>query len=152
MPKPPPNAVGHLYVIQEMESTEDQISSALDLPFSDIPVYVSRETGVVVWDDEPYSGEPCPIKDIDEDPDYICVPSKQEFRLGLALVFKFARERFPEEEGAVERIFKKKGAYSRFKDFLDRKDSLEEWYDFEEKERRRVIVNWCEREGVKRIV
>ena len=36
-----------------------------------------------------------------------------------------------DEFNRVQQIFSRRGAYRRFKDFLEQKDLLQDWYDFE---------------------
>jgi len=85
--------------------------------------------------------------DIDWD-QCIEVPHKNDLDLGSELVFEFVRQMLPEEEDTVYRIFRKRGAYGRFKDLLDRKGLLQEWYAFEESAQHRAIEQWCEENGL----
>ncbi|MCK5351545.1 hypothetical protein KAJ77_03150, partial [bacterium] len=45
-------------------------------------------------------------------------------------------------------IFRRKGAYGRFKGLLEQKGLLEEWYAFEEEKTRERLLRWCEENGV----
>ena len=38
----------------------------------------------------------------------------------------------------------RRGAYGRFKDLLERRNLLEQWYAFEQSAQRRAIEHWCE--------
>ena len=133
-----------------MESLEQDIAFAIDFGAGDVDVYVSKVTGEVIRDDETYSGIPCPVENIDQDPDYIRVPTKGQLGLGVDLVFQFGRERFPEDESFIERTFRKRGAFGRFKVFLEGKDALEAWYAFSEERTLATIAEWCDREGIRR--
>jgi len=83
------------------------------------------------------------------DPDqYIGIPHKNDLDLGRALVFQFIEQTLPDEEETVYRIFKRPGAYGRFKDFLDRRELLQQWYDFEASAQRKAIERWCEANGL----
>jgi hypothetical protein len=44
----------------------------------------------------------------------------------------------------VRRIFKRKGAYARFKDLLQQKNALDRWYDFETKATEKALREWCD--------
>ncbi len=55
------------------------------------------------------------------------VPHKNDRNLGRELVFEFARQMLPDEEEAVYRICSRRGAYGRFKDFLNRRNLLEQF-------------------------
>jgi hypothetical protein len=50
----------------------------------------------------------------------------------------------PEDCDEVRRIFKRRGAYGRFKALLARRGALERWYDFENKTEEAALRDWCE--------
>ena len=78
-------------------------------------------------------------EDIDNDPDkYIDIPHKNELNLGKVLVINFTSIHMPDNMEKVQSIFRKKGAYSRFKDLLETKGLLEKWYEFEEEQQKRL--------------
>ena len=58
------------------------------------------------------------------------IPHKNDLDLGQALVFEFAASHLPDEYDRVRDIFRRRGAYGRFKDLLDSKGLLETWYRF----------------------
>lgn len=65
---------------------------------------------------------------------YIAVSNKVELNLGRCLAIKFAAEHLPDTYDDVCRLFHRSGAYRRFKELLERHDSLEAWYEYEAKE------------------
>lgn len=81
--------------------------------------------------------------DIDDGTKYIPIPHKRDFNLGVALVFKFVAECCPSAEDEVSALFRKRGAYSRFKDWADRHDLLDGWYRFEEEATYKAVARWC---------
>lgn len=81
--------------------------------------------------------------DPDDDEKYIDIPDQRELGLGKRLVFDFVREVMPDDLGQVHRIFDRRGAYGRFKDFLDERKVLERWYEFENAATRRALREWC---------
>ncbi len=83
----------------------------------------------------------------DEDFDeaiHIEIPHKNDLGLGRDLVFEFIAKFSPEHEEEVSQMFRKKGAYSKFKYLLGEKDLLEEWYEFENKSELIALSQWCE--------
>lgn len=89
--------------------------------------------------------------DIPEDIDWdqcVEVPHKNDLDLGRELVFEFVRQMLPDEEDTVYQIFSRRGAYGRFKDFLERRNLLDQWYAFEQSAQRRAIEQWCEENGL----
>ena len=82
----------------------------------------------------------------DEDYDaeiHIEIPDKNDLGLGQNLVFEFVEKFLPEDEKKISQIFSKRGAYSRYKDFLASKDLLDKWYDFENKKELIALSEWC---------
>jgi hypothetical protein len=45
-------------------------------------------------------------------------------------------------------IFSRRGAYRRYKDLLEQKGLLDEWYDFEQQRTRQALLDWCEENGI----
>lgn len=87
-------------------------------------------------------------EDIDDPDKYITIPHKNELDLGKALVIKFTSEYLPEELDRVYLIFRRKGAYSRYKDLLERKGVLENWYEYENKRQNEALKEWCRENNI----
>jgi hypothetical protein len=87
-------------------------------------------------------------EDIEDNEKYIRIPHKNELDLGRPLVFAFVEERLPDDYDAVRRFFSKRGAYARFKDLLERKGALQEWYDFENKAQEKALREWCDENSI----
>ena len=71
--------------------------------------------------------------------------------LGKSLVFQFVSENLPGDLDQVERIFRKRGAYSRFKDLLERRNLLEQWYNYETDETSKALRAWCQKNKIELI-
>lgn len=80
--------------------------------------------------------------------DYIEIPHKNDLDLGRNLVFDFVEQFMPDEEDKVDHIFSKRGAYSRYKDLLDAKGMLQQWYDFENHREQLALLEWCKENDV----
>ncbi|MBI3985842.1 MAG: hypothetical protein HY343_02900 [Lentisphaerae bacterium] len=94
-----------------------------------------------------FSGE----NEIPDDLDWkqcVEMPHKHELDLGHDLVFRFVEQVIPSEEHTVHKFFTRPGAYARFKDFLDRRELLQAWYDFEALAQREAIERWCKDNGL----
>jgi hypothetical protein len=59
-------------------------------------------------------------------------------------VLNFAREFLPNDVDDVYDIFRRKGAYAKFKALLMRRNALDRWYEFEQKATERALREWCE--------
>ena len=115
--------------------------------FFDVSARISRETGQVFWLSEELSDEEPLPDDIDDGQRYVEVPTKYDLDLGQRLVFRFVDERLSDHYEEVRAMFRRKGAYSRFKAFLDRHDMLDEWHQFENAAVREALCEWARNEG-----
>ncbi|WP_037008868.1 hypothetical protein [Pseudomonas sp. RL] len=113
----------------------------------EIKTYVDKETGayylVAAHGDQ-----------LDDLPDdlgsykYLILPGPNELDLGRSLVLRFAERFLPDDYGDVQDMFRRKGAYSAFKDRLARKGMLDQWYEYEAQAQRQALREWCEELGI----
>ena len=101
-----------------------------------------KETGEIYYISEMGDSDDLP-DDVDESDKCIEIPHKNELDLGKNLVFQFVSEHIPEEIVNVEKIFRKKGAYSRFKALLEQKGLLDQWHDYENSRQSEALRTWC---------
>jgi len=113
----------------------------------DAHAYISRKSGKIYWESEDNDLDEELPEDLGEPDLYAEVPSKRDLNLGKRLVLDFAARFIPEAYEDVEHIFRSRGAYSRYKDLLDEKGNLEEWYEFEQSTVERELIDWAEMEG-----
>jgi len=78
----------------------------------------------------------------------IDIPGQKELGLGRSLVMRFAREAMPDEYETIAGFFDRRGAYGRFKDFLQRRGMVQRWYDFEKQATKEALLEWCEANDV----
>jgi len=74
----------------------------------------------------------------------VAIPHKNELGLGQSLIFEFVDVNLPDEYHRVRDIFRRKGAYRRFKAFLESRGMLETWYRFENEREEKTLRSWCE--------
>jgi hypothetical protein len=103
-----------------------------------------RESGKCLWHSELMDDMDEWPDDADDEEKYLRIPHRKELDLGKPLVLDFVEEFLPEQFDEVRRIFKRKGAYARFKDLLQRKNALDRWYDFEAKATEKALREWCD--------
>ena len=110
--------------------------------------YVSRESGriwlVTDFDDQ---GDD-PPEDVDDESLYVPVPSKNELDLGRSLALAFVQQSLPESYELVRNFFARAGAYARFKDFLDERGRLEDWYAYETAGVHEALRGWAVENGL----
>jgi hypothetical protein len=114
----------------------------------DTVAWVCRETGAVLWhSDETDAFGPLP-EDIDDADRYVAVPDKHELGLGKPLALEFARTHLPACYEQVCEMFARRGAYARFKDLLERHQSLDAWHGWETEQTLQALHVWCADNGV----
>jgi hypothetical protein len=102
---------------------------------------LDRETGEIYHRSDEAGIDEFPA-DIEHDK-YIAIPHKNELDLGHRLVFNFIEQYLPGHHDEVVEIFRRKGAYGRYKDLLESLGKLEEWFAFENRATEAALRNWC---------
>ncbi|MCK4786719.1 MAG: hypothetical protein KAV87_23375 [Desulfobacteraceae bacterium] len=104
---------------------------------------VCKDTGKIL-----YRSDMAGIDEI-EDEDHLdweqCIeiPHKNDLDLGRNLAFEFVEEYLPDDYERVLKMFRRRGAYSRYKALLERRGLLKEWYDIENSREERALRKWC---------
>jgi len=101
-----------------------------------------KETGQIFYTSGMGDSDELP-EDVDDPDKYITIPHKNDLELGKALVIEFTSKYLPEELDRVYSIFRSKGAYSRYKDLLERKGFIDEWYKYESERQKAALKGWC---------
>ncbi|MDH5680259.1 MAG: hypothetical protein OEZ36_01630 [Spirochaetota bacterium] len=85
--------------------------------YGDYGAFINRASGEIIYyyEDEEFNDLP---DDLDDGEKYLAVPNDYELDLVKSMVFRFVRAFIPDEEDQVYHIFRKQGAYGRFKNFL----------------------------------
>ena len=103
--------------------------------------YLDKNTGEIYYDSDEFEKE-LP-EDLYECNQYIELPSKREFGLGKPLALSFAASYLASDFDLVQSFFNARGAYSKFKTLLERKNKLDDWYAYEQEAVKSAIVKWC---------
>ncbi len=111
---------------------------------------LDNSTGKVCWHSEDSEINEIPEGLLDSE-DAIEIPRKNELCLGTELVFEFAGAKIPDDYEKIQDIFNNRGAYSRFKDFLESKEILEEWYKFKDESQKKARREWCKENEIELI-
>ena len=130
--------------LNELLDAIEYVSSVIT---TDAAAYVSRETGQVYFVGTDLEPEDALPDDIDAADRYVAIPSKQDLDLGRPVALRFAEAHLPEHYGTIFAAFSHAGAYSKFKDLLERHGQLAAWYDFESKAQRKALSDWCAAQG-----
>lgn len=105
--------------------------------------YISRTSGKIYWSSSTGDAEEELPEDIDDASIYVQIPHSHDLDLGNHLVMRFVEEQLPESYGIVEAYFHKRGAYARFKSLLEKKNMLQNWYDYREAAVEAALREWC---------
>jgi len=106
--------------------------------------YIDKESGAIYWTSSVLTLEEEVPHDLETSSNYIEVPHKNALKLGQGLALSFIDQELPHEYNFVASLFRKRGAYRRFKDMLQYQDLLEKWYAFEERVSDEALLAWCE--------
>ena len=109
--------------------------------------YVSRSTGQTFWRSEAADVDDLP-DDVEANSDYVEIPHKNDLDLGQQLVWRFVRREIPGDEEKVRGLFSRRGAYGRYKSFLEEMGLLEKWHRFEDEMTKEVLLEWCVVNGI----
>ena len=80
--------------------------------------YLCLTTGKYHFYSEVYDEEEALPDDLEDSDDYIAVPHKNDLDLGKRLVLTFVGQALPNDLDEVDRMFRSRGAYRRFRDLL----------------------------------
>ncbi len=106
--------------------------------------YIAKDSGAIYWTSSVLELEEEVPHDVATSENYIEVPHKNTLKLGQGLALSFIDQELPHEYNFVASLFRKRGAYRRFKDMLQYQGLLEKWYAFEERASDEAIIAWCE--------
>lgn len=110
-------------------------------PMGEAEAYLCKETGQLYVVSDSVE-EPVP-DDLGSDR-YLLLPDKRDLDLGRRLAERFAWGYLPDDAERVEDIFRSRGAYGRFKSLLERRNMLEQWYQYEAQATEAALREWCE--------
>ena len=107
-----------------------------------------KETGEIYYASEfGDMGDEIP-EEVYENDNCIEIPHKNELDLGRNLIFEFVEEHLPADFEQVKNIFRRRGAYGRYKDLLDERGVMQKWYDFENARQTATLKEWCKDNGI----
>jgi len=131
---------------EDIEFSFDFVSSAQPCMNE---AYLNIHTGETYWHSEFGDNEEELPDDIDDTSKYIALPHKNDLDLGKRLALKFSYKFLPEKAEEIETIFHKKGAYSNFKNILEKSGNIQHWYDYENKAQEYALREWCKINKIK---
>lgn len=132
----------------------DELQMALRWSSTDLysnEAYVCLSTGKIYYladeMDDIEVDEPPPT-DLGDATKYVQVPDKRDLDLGSTLALQFTRQELPDQFDSVRDMFRRKGAYRRFKGLLERVGRLDDWHSFSERAEKEALLLWCRQHGL----
>jgi hypothetical protein len=117
----------------------------VDMGGGECRAYIDPRTGRIFLVSDLVDGEDEDVpKDLETSDIYIAIPDKFDLDLGRPVVNSFVDKKLPDDWDRVVEIFRRKGAYGRFKQLLADRDALERWYAFETAATEQALRDWCE--------
>ena len=111
--------------------------------------YICLDTGEIYYVSSTVDPEEDLPEDLEESDRYIAVPHKNELDLGRNLALSFVDQELPGDYNTVAGFFRRRGAYGRFKQLLEDRGRLQQWYDFENHATEEALRRWCEDNGIR---
>lgn len=129
----------------------EEIEEAFDFvnfgSYGDHTALLDKSAGKIFWHSESSGEEEIP-EGLWESSDAVEIPRKSDLGLGNQLVFDFVLSVTRDDYEHVRDIFQRPGAYARYKDFLQSRDLLQSWYDYEGEATKKALRDWCKDNGV----
>ena len=111
-------------------------------------VFLCNKTGRLYFISESGDSDEDLPDDLYENEQYLRLPDKHDLDLGSRIVHRFIQEHAPEFADDVRGIFSRKGAYRRFKGFLETNDMLDAWHAYENAQTESALKTWCKDNGI----
>ena len=110
--------------------------------------FISLNTGAIHFVSSELDLEEETPEDIDDETKYLAIPHKNDLDLGRSLVLSFIEEVLPNDYDKVVGFFHKRGAYSRFRDLLETRGIIDQWYKFESTATETALRQWCKENDI----
>jgi len=135
----------HSINFNELRNAFEFVSSG---PSSQQNAYICMDTGVIYWTSTIVDLEEDIPDDLETSDRYIPVPRKNDLKLGQSLALSFIIEEIPHDYNFVASLFRKRGAYRRFKELLQSEGKLEKWLAFEANASNEALLDWCKENNI----
>jgi len=130
----------HSINFSELRNAFEFVSSG---PSSQHSAYICVDTGIIYWTSNVMDLEEDIPDDLETSDRYIQVPHKNDLKLGQGLALSFIDQEIPHDYNFAASLFRKRGAYRRFKELLQSEGLLEKWFAFEANASDMALQDWC---------
>jgi len=130
----------HSINFSELRNAFEFVSSG---PSSQHSAYICVDTGIIYWTSNVMDLEEDIPDDLETSDRYIQVPHKNDLKLGQGLALSFIDQEIPHDYNFAASLFRKRGAYRRFKELVQSEGLLEKWFAFEANASDMALQDWC---------
>lgn len=135
----------HSINLDELRNAFEFVSSG---PSSEHSAYICIDTGIIYWKSNVMDLDEEIPEDIETSDRYISVPHKNDLKLGQSLALSFIDQEIPHDYNFAASLFRKRGAYRRFKELLQSEGLLEKWFAFEANASDMALQDWCKENNI----
>jgi len=135
----------HSINFSELRNAFEFVSSG---PSSQHSAYICVDTGIIYWTSNVMDLEEQVPDDLETSDRYIQVPHKNDLKLGQGLALSFVNQEIPHEYNFAASLFRKRGAYRRYKELLQSEGLLEKWFAFEANASDMALQDWCKENNI----
>lgn len=114
--------------------------------------YICKDTGLIYWLSNNIELEEVVPDDLETSDRYISVPHKNDLKLGQGLAMSFIDQEIRYEYNFAASLFRKRGAYRRFKELLLSAGLLEKWFVFEANASDAALLDWCKDNDIEFVI
>ena len=134
--------------LDELRNAFEFVSSGSSSQHS---AYICMDTGIIYWKSNVIDLEEEIPDDIETSDRYISVPHKNDLKLGQNLALSFVEQEIPHDYNFAASLFRKRGAYRRFKELLQTEGLLGKWFIFEANASDIALQLWCKENNIELI-
>ncbi len=110
--------------------------------------YIDLHTGLIYCISEEYEEEEKLPDDLETSDRYLAMPDKHELNLGSRIAILFTDNVLPDDYKTVVTFFNKRGAYKHFRNLIETRNVLDQWYAFEKNATESALREWCKDHGI----
>ncbi|NLC66161.1 MAG: hypothetical protein GX752_04380 [Clostridium sp.] len=148
------NKISLKQIVEKIDTQSVEMNAFLNKNSKEI-FYISEEEFIMAEDDEPIDKLPewlqeqiRLVEEVLYGDDWISLPSKLEIH-EYNIMEKFCFSLDDEDiSNAMCNLIKGKGAFRRFKDYIQKYNIEDDWYNFRNKILEEMAIEWCEENNI----
>lgn len=110
--------------------------------------FINLDTGAIYYLSNDLELEEETPEDLETSERYLAIPHKTDLNLGRSLVLSFVEKALPNGYETTAGYFRSQGAYSRFKELLESRGIINQWYEYERNAIEVALKQWCQEHDI----